>query len=28
MFEYTLGAKEDGPIKADGELTMAVITAK
>jgi len=28
IFEYTLGAKEDGPIKADGKLIMAVITAK
>ncbi|WP_372993053.1 DUF7282 domain-containing protein [Sulfitobacter sp.] len=27
-FEYTLGAKEDGPIKPDGKLVMAVITAK
>ncbi|WP_336366385.1 DUF7282 domain-containing protein [Marinobacter sp. C2H3] len=27
-FEYTLGAKEDGPLKADGKLVMAVVTAK
>jgi hypothetical protein len=27
-FEYTLGAKEDGPIKIDGKLVMAVISAK
>lgn len=27
-FEYTLGAKEDGPIKPDGKLVMAVITAE
>lgn len=27
-FEYTLGAKEDGPIKPDGKLVMKVITAK
>ncbi|MFN0264415.1 hypothetical protein ACKTEK_11110 [Tepidamorphus sp. 3E244] len=27
-FEYTLGAKEDGPIKEDGKLIMKVITAK
>lgn len=27
-FEYTLGAKEDGPIKIDGKLVMTVITAK
>ena len=27
-FEYTLGAKEDGPIKIDGNLVMSVITAK
>jgi hypothetical protein len=26
-FEYTLGAKEDGPIKIDGKLVMAVISA-
>lgn len=26
-FEYTLGAKEDGPIKVDGKLVMQVITA-
>ena len=26
-FEYTLGAKEDGPIKIDGKLAIAVITA-
>lgn len=28
IFEYTLGAKEDGPIKPDGKLVMKVITAK
>jgi hypothetical protein len=27
-FEYTLGAKEDGPIRVDGELVMATITAQ
>ena len=27
-FEYTLGATEDGPIRIDGELVMAVITAQ
>ncbi len=27
-FEYTLGAKEDGPIRVDGELVMTVITAE
>lgn len=27
-FEYSLGAKEDGPIKVDDKLVMAVITAK
>lgn len=27
-FEYTLGATEDGPIKPDGNLVMATITAK
>jgi hypothetical protein len=27
IFEYTLGAKEDGPIKVDGKLVMTVITA-
>ena len=27
-FEYTLGAKEDGPVKIDGKLIMTVITAK
>lgn len=27
VFEYTLGAKEDGPIKPDGKLVMSVITA-
>ncbi len=26
VFEYTLGAKEDGPIRLDGELVMQVIT--
>jgi hypothetical protein len=28
VFEYTLGAKADGPIREDGKLVMAVITAK
>ncbi|MGP9834177.1 DUF7282 domain-containing protein [Marinobacter sp. NSM] len=28
IFEYTLGAKEDGPIRKDGKLVMTVITAK
>jgi hypothetical protein len=27
-FEYTLGAKEDGPIKPDGKLVMKVVTAE
>lgn len=27
-FEYTLGATEDGPIKPDGKLVMATITAE
>ncbi|MEX0606306.1 MAG: hypothetical protein WD623_15450 [Marinobacter sp.] len=28
IFEYTLGAKEDGPIKKDGKLVMQTITAE
>ncbi len=28
VFEYTLGAKEDGPIKPEGALVMAIVTAK
>mgnify|MGYP000011435299 CR=1 FL=1 len=28
IFEYTLGAKEDGPIKIDGKLVMQVITVQ
>ena len=28
VFEYTLGAIEDGPVKPDGNLVMAVITAE
>lgn len=28
VFEYTLGAKEDGPIRVDGNLVMKVITAE
>ncbi|TDL86938.1 DUF7282 domain-containing protein [Meridianimarinicoccus aquatilis] len=28
IFEYTLGAKEDGPIRIDGNLVMDVITAQ
>ncbi len=27
-FEYTLGAKEDGPVRVDGNLVMTVISAK
>lgn len=27
-FEYTLGAKEDGPVKIDGKLVMTVITVE
>lgn len=27
-FEYSLGAKEDGPIRVDGGLVMSVITIK
>ena len=28
IFEYTLGASEDGPIRIDGNLVMSVITAE
>ena len=28
IFEYTLGATEDGPIRMDGELVMTVVTAQ
>lgn len=28
IFEYTLGAKEDGPIKPGGSLVMQIVTAK
>ncbi|QDC07982.1 hypothetical protein FHY55_01405 [Oceanicola sp. D3] len=28
IFEYTLGAKEDGPIKPEGNLVMTTITAQ
>ena len=28
IFEYTLGASEDGPIRVDEDLVMAVITAQ
>lgn len=28
IFEYTLGAKEDGPIKPGGNLVMKIVTAK
>ena len=28
VFEYTLGAVEDGPIRMEGELVMTVITAR
>lgn len=27
-FEYTLGAKEDGPIRKDGALVMKIVTAE
>ena len=27
-FEYTLGAKEDGPVKVDGKLVMVIIEAQ
>ncbi len=27
VFEYTLGAKEDGPVRVDDKLVMVVITA-
>ncbi|MBO6541523.1 MAG: hypothetical protein JJ969_19230 [Rhizobiaceae bacterium] len=28
VFEYTLGAKEDGPVRVDGNLVMTVVSAK
>ncbi|MGP9820881.1 DUF7282 domain-containing protein [Salinarimonas sp. NSM] len=28
IFEYTLGATEDGPIRMDGNLVMTVVTAQ
>eukprot|EP01013_Petalomonas_cantuscygni_P025891 TRINITY_DN4801_c0_g1_i1.p2 TRINITY_DN4801_c0_g1~~TRINITY_DN4801_c0_g1_i1.p2 ORF type:complete len:142 (-),score=38.51 TRINITY_DN4801_c0_g1_i1:28-453(-) len=28
IFEYTLGASEDGPIRMDGDLVMTVVTAE
>ncbi|WP_171180112.1 hypothetical protein [Ruegeria sp. HKCCD8929] len=28
IFEYTLGAKEDGPIRVDDKLVMTVVTAQ
>ncbi|GHE20342.1 DUF7282 domain-containing protein [Halomonas urumqiensis] len=28
IFEYTLGASEDGPIRVDGDLVMTTITAQ
>ena len=28
VFEYTLGAKEDGPIRVDGKLVTAMVTAQ
>lgn len=28
IFEYTLGAKEDGPVKVDGNLVMQIVTAE
>lgn len=28
IFEYTLGAKEDGPVKVDGKLVMTIVKAE
>lgn len=28
VFEYSLGAKEDGPVKVDGKLVMQIVTAQ
>ncbi|QXT39935.1 DUF7282 domain-containing protein [Gymnodinialimonas ceratoperidinii] len=28
IFEYTLGASEDGPVRMDGDLVMTVVTAQ
>ena len=28
IFEYSLGAKEDGPVKVDGKLVMSIVRAK
>jgi hypothetical protein len=28
IFEYTLGAPEDGPIRVDGDLVMTIVTAQ
>lgn len=28
IFEYSLGAKEDGPIRKDGNLVMTIVTAQ
>ncbi len=28
IFEYTLGAPEDGPVRVDGNLVMAIVTAQ
>ena len=28
IFEYSLGASEDGPVRVDGDLVMTVITAE
>ena len=28
IFEYSLGAKEDGPVKVDGKLVMDVVRAE
>ena len=28
VFEYTLGAKADGPVRVDGKLVMVTVTAK
>ncbi|MGI9511716.1 MAG: DUF7282 domain-containing protein [Anderseniella sp.] len=28
IFEYTLGAREDGPVKVDGKLVMSIVQAQ
>ena len=28
IFEYSLGAKEDGPVRVDGKLVMQIVTAQ